>query len=61
MPSAMMHEFGHDFGLDDLYGPGLNYPGYIMGGLAGEDRTSVPSTDGNYIKQVYRAHGGVPH
>ena len=61
MPSAIVHEFGHDFGLDDLYGPGLNYPAYIMGGLAGEDHTSVPSTDGNYIKQVYRAHGGVPH
>ena len=62
--STVLHELGHVLGLDDLYND-VNeayddrYSGYLMGSSG--KRTSVPSTDLSYLKQVYRHHGGRPH
>ena len=62
--SAAMHEFGHTLGLDDLYNSyneayDNRYSDYLMG-QAGK-HTTIPSTDINYLKQVYRHHGGRAH
>ena len=55
-----MHELGHTAGLKDLT--------YIMPDVAGDyimgylDATAIPTTDINYMKQVYRnEHGSEPH
>ena len=52
-----MHEVGHLIGLIDL--SHRSYPASIMA-RAG-DKTSIPSFDVDYAKQVYRDHASDPH
>ena len=54
---ALMHEFGHAYGLTDLYDlPEGNYSGYLM--FEDEERAvqSVPRSDVDYLHGVYRNH-----
>ena len=59
--AAVLHEFGHILGLDDLYGSlyGELFSHYLMGESG--THTTVPSGDQNYLEQVYRNHGGTAH
>ena len=62
--STVLHELGHILGLDDLYNTkneayDKRYSDSVMGYVG--TQTSVPSADVNYLKQVYRHHGGRPH
>ena len=62
MPSAMLHEFGHLIGLDDLkYNLHPQYNSFIMGGRAGHNLVSPLANDLRYLYQVYREHGGKSH
>ena len=56
-----MHEFGHAFGLVDLYRLDGDYPGYLM------DRPpqngyydSIPGKDIAHVEGVYHNHTAVP-
>lgn len=56
---TMMHEFGHTLGLADLYGLGffadVRYRGWLMKELA-DNKTSIPNSDIEYLKEVYQNH-----
>ena len=58
LPTTMVHEFGHIFGLDDLalleYGD--RYINYIMGARGGGQVSTIPALDAEYLKQVYRQY-----
>ena len=55
-----MHEFGHAAGLEDLYGRGGAYIGYVMAYERAVQ--NIPATDVEYLRQVYRnEHGSEPH
>ena len=56
LPTALMHEFGHTIGLDDLV-PTASYPNYLMGDLGDTSVTAIPPPDLHYLKQVYREYG----
>ena len=49
LPAVVLHEFGHALGLDDLVG--FKWDGYLM--KTAGTKTSVPSPDAEYLKQVY--------
>ena len=61
LPMAMMHEFGHTLGLEELYLLDKSYPGYVMY-KPPEDGvyTAVPQKDVEYVRQVYRNHTPQP-
>ncbi len=66
LPATMIHEFGHTLGLADLYrfgprgGQGKGHSGYIMGSMnRKKTNDAVPSTDVEYLTDVYRNH--LPH
>ena len=62
MPSAMLHEFGHLIGLDDLdFKKYPQYDNFVVGGRAGHNLVSPLANDIEYMYQVYREHGGKPH
>ena len=67
MPVFTLHEWGHTIGLLDLYGVSDEYRrNYVMGGYVEEEVNKVnppgdignyiPSTDRNYVHQVYRQY-----
>ena len=61
-PRAVMHEFGHAAGLEDLYLLecgllGCGYGDYIMG--RAEKPTAIPNEDRDYLRDVYYNH--TPH
>ena len=69
-PDAVMHEFGHAFGLADLYDHGWfkGLGGSMMYELDDQPIRSIPSDDLQYIQEIYHNHqaqvlrgGGSPH
>ena len=61
LPMAMMHEFGHTLGLEELYLLDKSYPGYVMYKPPKDGvYTAVPQKDIEYVRQVYRNHTPQP-
>ena len=64
LPAMMMHEFGHTFGLADLYEYPNRYTGYLMDdyNVAVAPTPTIPILDIEYVYGIYDIeHSAGPH